>query len=163
MSTFRRSPSRTSTSRSASLLGVATRAGAPSERSLTPILTLGLVAFMGLTVAACGGATDGDGGSGAAPDAGRVAGTVTGDLIVVDRDEMPDLPCHAMDNTIMGQCSEDDVAGLLAEMGLNPDEIVVHDKQLMAEEACHVMQRTIMGTCSEADVERLAEEIRSTN
>lgn len=126
---------------------------------LPSALARALVLTLGMTLAACGGADDSSSG-GDVPASGSVIGTVTGDIIVIDRDMMSDLPCHAMDNTIMGLCGEDDVDAMLAEMGLNKDEIILHDMQLMSEEACHVMERTIMGTCTDEDVERLAEEVR---
>ena len=121
-----------------------------------------LIVTLGLTLAACGGTADeGSAGGDGEITSGRVIGTVSSDLIVIDREDMAELPCHAMDNSIMGECSEDDIAGLLAEMGLDKNQIILHDKQLMSEEACHVMETTIMGNCSEDDVTRLAEEVRA--
>ncbi len=130
---------------------------------LSSVSMSALVVLFGMTIAACGGgADDASSGDGDVPAAGSIVGTVTGDVIVIDRDLMSDLPCHAMDNSIMGLCNEADIAGLLAEVGLNTSEIIIHDKQLMADEDCHVMERTIMGICSDEDVEYFAEEIRTT-
>lgn len=92
---------------------------------------------------------------------GSVVGTVSGDLIVIDRSEMADMPCHAMDNTIMGNCNDDDIDNILATMGVDPEAVIVHDMQTMMEAECHVMERTIMGSCSDEDVTRLADEIRA--
>lgn len=59
-----------------------------------------------------------------APAAGRAAApagrsgspTADADGIVVDLSQMPDLPCHAMFDTIMGDCSAADIARIRAEI-----------------------------------------------
>jgi hypothetical protein len=121
---------------------------------------LAFALLLSLTLAACGG--NGDGGGAGEEAASRVTGEVTGDLIHVDREQMTELPCHAMDNTIMGNCSEEDVDSLLQEMGLTDDTAILVDRQLMNDQACHNMGNAIMGNCSDADVERLASEIRAS-
>jgi len=121
-----------------------------------------LTLAIGLGVAACGGEAADDGAAeGGAAESGSVIGTVTGDLIVVDRDQMAELPCHAMDNTIMGTCSEEDIDNVLTEMGLSDAEVVIHDLQTMSDQDCHVMENAVMGNCAEADVATFADEIRA--
>ncbi len=121
-------------------------------------LPLAFLFLATLTLAACGGseapADTADGGS-------RITGEVTGDIITVDTGQMADLPCHAMDNTIMGACSEEDVTAILGEMGVDAESVILVDAQTMSDEICHVMSDMIMGDCSEADIERLAAEMRA--
>lgn len=88
----------------------------------------------------------------AAPDPLGAAG---GDIYVVDHVAMADQPCHVMDHSIMGQCTEADIERLRVE-----DAIVVNTAQ-MADAPCHTMGDTIMGQCTEDDVLRLAGEIRT--
>ena len=112
-------------------------------RTLVPLFA---VFVLSLVLSACGGQDD--------AMADRVSGEATGDIVYVDRAQMAGEPCQAVDNTIVGDCSDEDVDALLQEMGL-----VVIDTENMADAPCHIMSGAIMGDCSDEDIERLAEEM----
>ncbi len=111
------------------------------------LLVVGLGLLMSL--AACGGT-----GSEVGDASGESSGTTAvSDIVIVDTGQMPDEACHAMDGTIMGDCSQADIEAQILEMG-----ILTVDTEMMADADCHVMEGVIMGDCSEEDISRLIDE-----
>ena len=123
------------------------------RRLLALLAVLAAVALLvrgGMSLAAS--VTEPASAAAAAPDPLGAAG---GDIYVVDHVAMADQPCHVMDHSIMGQCTDADIERLRVE-----NAIVVNTAQ-MADSPCHTMEETIMGQCTEDDVNRLAGEIRT--
>lgn len=83
------------------------------------------------------------------------------DVMVIDRGMMAEIPCHEMGGIIMGDCSEEEIAKVFAQMELDPARTIVYDKQLRAGEACTAEGLTISGDCSEEDLARVEAEIRA--
>lgn len=119
-----------------------------------------------LAASACGGPA-------AAPDAGAPEGAApagapsdlsdlaTGDVVLVDRAQMADQPCHGMANTVMGNCtSQEEIDAAIEAMGI-VDPIIV-DRNTMADQPCHVMGGMVMGSCSAAEAQAKVDEIRAS-
>lgn len=82
-------------------------------------------------------------------------------VVTIDRDMMPEIPCHEMSGTIMGDCGEPEISAVFEQMGLDPAFTIVYDKQQRPGEPCAAEGLVISGDCSAEDLARLDEEIRA--
>lgn len=125
--------------------------GAKTDVAPAPAGDAAVVATTAPSDAAAGnpaGAPASDSGAAAAP-----VGAAGGDVFVVDPITMADQPCHVMNNTIMGQCTEAEIAKVVGETDFLP-----RNNEAMTDAPCHVMDGAIMGKCGDADVARLRSE-----
>ena len=91
---------------------------------------------------------------------GDLSAMAVGDVVLVDRTQMADEPCHAMGNVVMGNCAtQDEVDAAVATLGI--DAPIIIDRNQMADQPCHVMAGVIMGSCSAAEAQALVDEARA--
>lgn len=119
-----------------------------------------------LAITACGGsatAPDASAPEGAAPAGAPsdLSDLATGDVVILDRTQMADQPCHGMANTVMGNCtSQEEIDAAIAAMSIN-DPIIV-DRNTMDDQPCHVMGGMVMGACTMAEAQAKVDEIRAS-
>lgn len=122
-----------------------------------------------LTVAACGGqapapaAPDADAPASTAPSgaASDLSALATGDVVLVDRNQMADQPCHGMANTVMGNCAtQEEIDAAIASMSIA--NAVIIDRNTMADEPCHIMAGMVMGNCTVSEAQAKVDEVRAS-
>lgn len=91
---------------------------------------------------------------------GDLSAMAVGDVVLVDRTQMADEPCHAMGNIVMGGCAtQDEVDAAVATLGI--DAPVIIDLNQMADQPCHVMGGVVMGNCSAAEAQAMVDQVRA--
>jgi len=92
---------------------------------------------------------------------GDLSAMAVGDVVLVDRTQMADQPCHGMANTVMGNCTtQEEIDAAIATMSIsNP---VVIDRNQMADQPCHVMAGMVMGNCTLSEAQTKVDEVRAS-